>query len=315
MKKLLGLCIGTLATVASFSASAEELWDPHLRGVNEGLVAGALPPPGVYGVLDNYWMSYAWHDSKGKQTNLKLDALVEIPIVLWSTGYKVLGADYAMALAQPFTYTDLKMANNSALSNNAHWGNFNTILVPAQLSWALPHDFHVKGSLSVYLDDASSSTGRSAPSGGGAGAGNPYYTLEPGVALTWLHDGWNLGIDLTYAHNFTNSSTNYNASGQKLDYTSGPELAIDYTATKTIGKWTVGIGAHQENQLSSDSGPAAAAAGCGQKNGCKVTNYGIGPIVGYQFEDINVMLTYNHNIYTENDFAGDMFNIRLLKAF
>jgi hypothetical protein len=313
MKKFLGLCVGTMAVVASVSVSAEELWDPHLRGVNEGLVAGALPPPGVYGVLDNYWMSYAWHDNKGNQTNLKLDALVEIPIVLWSTGYKVLGADYAMALAQPFTYTDLKQANNAGLSNNAHWGNFNTILVPGQLSWALPNDFHVKGSLSVYLDDASSSTGRDAPSGGGAGSGNPYYTLEPGVALTWLHDGWNLGVDLTYAYNFTNSSTNYSASGQKLNYTSGSEIAIDYTATKTIGKWTFGIGAHQENQLSNDSGSGAAK--CAATNGCKVTNYGIGPLVGYQFEDINVLFEYNHNIYTENDFAGDLFNIRLMKAF
>jgi hypothetical protein len=49
MKKLIGAMVIAMAgsVLAASQASAEELWDPYLRGVNVGLPAGALPPPGV----------------------------------------------------------------------------------------------------------------------------------------------------------------------------------------------------------------------------------------------------------------------------
>jgi hypothetical protein len=285
-------------------AEAAELWDPHLRGVDEGLVAGATPPPGVYGVLDNYWATFVQRDAGGNRTGAKLDALVEVPVVLWQTGYQVFGADLSVAMAQPFDYTNLRVPGTPDLSDNAHWGTYNTLLVPIQLSWALPNDFHVSGNLTVYIDDASSAPGNP-PAGGGVGSGNGYWTLEPNVGISWLHDGWNLSMSVHYDYNFKNSKT---------DYHSGQQIAIDYTVAKTIGKWTLGVGAYQENQLTDDSGAGAAAAGCGNKNGCKVSNYGIGPLVGYQFGGIEIVAEYNHGIYTESDVGGNIFNVRMVTA-
>jgi hypothetical protein len=303
-------CIARAAVTAcsiaflTTGASAAQLWDPHLRGVDEGMAAGAVPPPGVYGVLNNYWASFSEYDASGHRDGVKLDALVEVPIVLWQTGIKVLGADYAMAIAQPFDYTNLRVPGDAAISNNAHWGTFNTILIPGQLSWSLPNDFHVLAGLTVYVDDASSSPANP-PAAGGVGSGNGYWTLQPDFGISWLHDGWNISLSAHYAYNFKDSKTQYKT---------GQELALDYTVTKTLGKWIVGAGAHQENQLTSDTGAGAVARGCPARNGCKVANYGIGPLLGYQFGGVEVLAEYNQNIYAENDVAGTIFNLRLVSA-
>ena len=56
MKKLLLASLLCLAAVMVITpAYATETWDPHLHGVDEGLAAGALPPPGVYFINDSYF--------------------------------------------------------------------------------------------------------------------------------------------------------------------------------------------------------------------------------------------------------------------
>lgn len=300
--------IALLATVAIATglavptASAMELWDPHLRGVNEGMASGASVPTGVYGVLNNYFVSFDQYDAKGHKDGVKLDALVEVPMVLWQTGYQFLGADLAVAVAQPFDYTNLKASGVVSLSGNGHWGTFNTIFVPYQLSWTLPENFHVSTNLSIYADDATSSPA-DPPGGGGIGSGNAYWTLEPTLAASWLSDGWNLSVEMHYAYNFKDSKT---------DYRSGQQLSVDYTATKAIGKWTVGLGASQQNQLTDDTGVGATA--CAAKNGCRAESYSIGPVVGYRFDGLSVEATYNQNLHARNDVAGTFFNLRLVSA-
>lgn len=285
------------SVIVAGAASATELWDPHLRGVNEGLAAGALPPKGFYFINDSYFLSYESTNDKGKKTGLKVDAYVDVPILLWSPGVKVLGADYALGIAQPFD--NVSASSSTIKSGNAHWGTFNTILIPGALSWSLPNDFHLATSLAYYVDDASSSPAHP-PSNGGLGSGNGYWTIEPTVGLSWLHDGWNLSADIHYDYNGKNGST---------DYQSGDEIAIDYTATKTFGKWTVGIGAYTENQLQEDTKHGVKQAGS------MVQNFGAGPIVGYAFEGISLQATYNHEIMTHNDVGGDFFNIRAVVPF
>lgn len=295
----LSLILTLTGLMVAKPASATELWDPPLRGVNEGLATGAALPPGVYGILNNYWASYNQYDSDGHKTGLKLDALVEVPIVLWQTGYKVWDADFAMAIAQPFDYTTVKMPGTAAISNNGHWGTFNTVLIPAMLHWGFEHNLHLTTSLAVYVDDATSSPA-DPPGGGGVGSGNGFWSLEPDVAVSWLSDGWNASIHMRYVYNFKNTKTHYH---------SGSMIAVDYTLTKTLGNWTIGLGAHEQHQITDDSGSGAAACA---GTGCRVTNFGMGPIIGYQFGPMALHLVYNQNIYTENDVAGTFVNLRLV---
>jgi hypothetical protein len=304
-KKLYLYALTAVLAMTTTQTMAAELWDTQLRAVTEGQPAGALPPPGVYGSLSNYFMSYKQYDNKANTTGVAVDALIEAPGMLWSTGLKVLGADYAVAIAQPFDYSNLKIAGNAAIADNGHWGSYNTLIAPALLSWSLPNDLHVKTGLTVSVDDASSSPA-DPPANHGLGSGNSYWALQPELGLSWLYDGWNLSFDAHYDYNFKDSKT---------DYRSGNDITVDYTIAKTIEKWTFGVGFYQHNQLNKDRGAGAVAAGCNVQGGCMNENYGGGPLVGYHFSEFDVLAVYNHNFYTRNVVAGDLLNIVFSKAF
>lgn len=298
MKKIAsGALVALAATLAAGNAMAEELWNPHLRGINEGLASGALPPEGVYFIDNAYWLSFKHFNGSGKVnlSGTRLDGFVDVPIALWNPGIKVLGADFAVAIAQPFDYT-----NVSSVTNSGHWGTYNTIVVPGQFSWALPFDLHVKADLAVYIDDASSSPAHPPETRTAAGSGNGFWTLEPGVAVSWLHDGWNLTADAHYDYNFKDNDTHYK---------SGDQIAIDYTATKNIQKWTIGVGGYTQNQLARDSVGTVSLAGTTRMA------VGAGPLVGYNFGPLNVSASYNYGIVTHNDFGGDTYNFRAILPF
>ena len=46
--------------------------------------------------------------------------------------------------------------------------------------------------------------------------------------------------------------------------------------------------------------------------GSRVTNYGMGPILGYNFGPCSLMLMYNWDLLTKNDVGGENFNARLV---
>lgn len=319
MKRILGAVTLAGTMVLAGQAYSTELWETHLPGVDEGLAAGALPPPGVYGILDNYLVTnYSTYNNSGHANpNTSLTALVEVPIVLWSTGIKIFGGDYAVAIAQPFDFTSFG-PTNGANNSSGNWGTFNTVLVPGQLSWTFG-DFHVKTGLTVYVADASSTMadmwnghwGR-----GGLPSGVGYWAIQPDLGVSWLHDGWNLSASLHLP--IPVSST----SGGGGTYHSGVLFQSDYTVTKTINKWTFGLGAYQVNQLNSDTCSGAVAV-CpneagphGSSNAHNIEiRYGLGPIVGYQFNGINLQATLNQSVYTQNAPGGLWFNVRAIVPF
>lgn len=282
-----------LSMLAAPAASADELWNPHLRGIDEGCPSALLPPKGVYFVNNTYFASMRQYDAQANPTSYKLDLMVDVPVLLWNPGFKLLNAKYAVAVAQPFDYTSV-YSSSAATMGNGHVGTYNTVILPAILSWDLPRDFYLKASLGALAADASSSPNHRTPVDG-AGSGNGFWTLEPGVALTYLKNGWNASADIKYDHNFKDTST---------DYQSGDELSVDYTLDKSFGNWTAGVGAYQTNQLQDDK-----IDGVTKPDSIRMT-YGAGPLVGYNFGPLNVMATFNWNIKTENDFGGDFTNIR-----
>lgn len=290
------------AALSARQSCAAELWANTPAALNEGLVSGALPPTGLYGIYDSYWASFRVYDNSSKSTPERVDALIEVPTLLWVPGNKILGGSYAAAVAFPFDFTNVKVPGVAALSDNGHWGTFNTVLAPFMISWQLPHDLHVRADLAISFDDASSTPGHP-PSGGGAPSGNGFWSVEPDVGISWLHDGWNVSAGIQYAYNFRDGKT---------QYTSGQQLSGTYTVTKTIGNWTLGVGAYSINQITNDEGAGALAAGCASRGGCRIEAYGAGPLVGYQFGNFNVLFNYTASIYTRNYLGGNIFNVRFI---
>jgi len=346
MKKfLMVLCLSLAAVMMVTPASAEELYDFHLRGVDEGLAAGALPPAGFYFINNMYfapsWKAYGATDANGvfnqseAQSNVKLMGFIDAPVLLWSSGCTFLGASFGMAVAQPFDFssfrvnlTGLGLAGNNIFGGNNwdsgnQWGAYNTILVPAILSWKVC-DFRIKAAMSFGLNDGTSSTGDSLsadPSSpffhtGGIGRllksdGNIYawssndnYQFTPNLGLSWLHAGWNVSADLFYTWYTKNTDT---------EYQNGPQFSADYTISYTCGKWTFGLGAEQQNQTSNDKFDAGDGTGYHSQSNTKNTNYAMGPLIGYNFGPCSLMFIYNFALETtSNDLGGDWFNLRLV---
>lgn len=306
MKKILLAATAAAALVSVNQAQAEENWSPHLPGVTEGLAAGALPPPGVYFINDTMLLTSKLYNNDGNKTAVSADVFVDVPVLLWNPDVKILGADYALGLAQPMTHVS---ASGGGL-NETDGGRFETIAIPGQLSWALPNDIHLLAGLSVYIPDGTAQKSViSYPNGKYAGVPNSinYWSIEPTFGFSWLHDGWNISASLNYDKNFENTASHY---------TSGDVLVGDYTITKALGKWTVGLGGYSVNQIQDDkSKNAGIQATIDASGGNRQTKYAAGPIVGYDFGPVSLTGYYNHGFGANNVLSGDTFWTRLVVPF
>lgn len=308
MKKFLyGLMIIAAAMFVVTPAFATELWNPHLPGVTEGEAAGALAPPGVYFIMDNYvcpsyhlYGGYVGAPNGEASPTHKVFIIVESPTLLWVPGVKFLGADYGLAIAQPFNYTNFRLQLKPGVDlTGAQWGTFNTIITPYILSWRLPCDFRIKTSFQFALNDATSNPATKDTLGPGAfsPSGNGTYTFQPTLGVSWLHNGWNIGANFYYAVQTEDSGTSYQSGGQ---------LSVDYTVSYTWRKWTFGFGACESNQITNDSQ-------FGKDIPDHKANYvTAGPLVGYNFGPCSVQFAYNFPIYANNTVGGDWFDLRFV---
>ncbi len=348
MKKLLLVICISMAVVALVAPGyASELWDPHVRGLDQGLAAGALPPPGFYFIHDSYFMNYhaygpifgTGQKSGNSIEEIKLFAYLDVPTLLWVPGCKFLGADYGAGIAQPFDYTNLKIqtvkgnpatGTPSQSIGGTQWGTFNTILVPYILSWSVPHDFHIKTAFSVGFDDGGSSpqdrvasiTKRNGSAGSAgnafAGIGDRMNKTDGSVYAESANGTYMLtpSIGISWLHGGWNLSAeffySYQTKNTGTNYKSGDQFAADYTVAYNWRKWTFGLGAAQENQIQRDKFDAGDGRGYHSQPGTVAEAYTMGPIVGYNFGPCSLMFTYNWPIYTNNDVGGEWFNVRLV---
>ncbi len=305
MKKLVRTLLALVITLAILNAQAIEQYEPQLPGVTEGVPAGALPPPGMYGDVEVYTASFTLHDNAGKPTSVHSSSQVIAPMLLWNTGKKILGGEFAIQVIQAVNHTDVYGdAPTGTVPPNAHWGTFNTVLIPVMLGWHLPHDFHIKTALAINLNDASSSTAKPPPVDM-SGTGNGYSSVIPNIGVSWLSDGWNLSANFFYAFNQPNTVTQYQ---------SGQVFQADYTIAKSFEHWMVGLGAFEVNQITADSGNGTLSPqnNCAANNGCKERRLGLGPLIGYTFDGgIAVKLMANHDIVTVNNQGGNIVNLSL----
>jgi hypothetical protein len=239
-------------------------------GVFIGASAG-VPPPGIY-MFDQVFTYQANLRGPGTAqigTKTGEQVAVDVQGFLFVPGWTFLGATYDAVIVQPFV-----MASVGAPINAQFSGVHNSYFVPVELSWNLGNSgFAVKTGLGIYTPDG---TQTGANKLGNTGA--PYWTFQPELILSYLKDGWNLSAALYEEINTANSLT---------QYTSGSILHADFTATKTIGKWTFGPVAYYYGQVSNDSCSSVAclatyALGT-QANPQRFNVWAVGGLVGYNF--------------------------------
>jgi hypothetical protein len=91
-----------------------------------------------------------------------------------------------------------------------------------------------------------------------------------------LKDGWNLTAAFYEEFNTANSITGYRT---------GDILHADFTATKTIGKWTFGPVAYYEGQVSNDTSSAYYGYALGTQ---RFNVWAAGALIGYDFGPANL---------------------------
>jgi hypothetical protein len=232
-----------------------------------GLVVGnaaTAPPPGLY--MFNQVFTYnpqivgpGAPSVGGLRTNVNVDA--EASGLVWVPGWHFLGADYDAVIAQPFLTSSVGNPIDVVQS-----GIHNTLIVPIELSWKLGNGFFAKAGFGAYVPDGTVS----GPSGLGS-VGAPWWTFQPNLVVSYLNGGWNLTANMFEEINTRNTMTGY---------TSGDVLHAEFTAVKTIGKWTIGPVAYYVGQVTDDKSSGFYG---GAINVNRYNIWAAGGLVGYNF--------------------------------
>jgi hypothetical protein len=271
------LAAAGLAAFAFSPANAYEAggagWESK-PGVLIGASAG-VPPPGIYmfNQVFTYQTNLVGPLTNAIGTHTGVQAAVDVQGFLFVPGWTFLGATYDAVLVQPFIMASIGgplSFNPGFVSQEA--GAHNTYIAPVELSWKLgTSGFVVKTGLGIYVPD-----GTIQGPFGLNNVGNPWWTFQPELILSYLKDGWNLSAALYEEFNTKNSVDGY---------TTGDIFHADFTITKTIGKWTFGPVAYYAGQVSNDSCPAltCTVAGGTAGNAQRYNIFAVGGLVEYNF--------------------------------
>jgi hypothetical protein len=311
------LCVCICTTLSGFAASAhaEESAVPYLAGVNLGIPIAAAPPPGLYGSATNYLKPMTFYNGDGDKTPITVGINGTTISLFYVPGNQLLGGTYFAFMRQPVLFdsqtTDL-FGESSTVRQN---GIFNTIISPLNISWMLlpGHLFGATG-MTFYIPDSTYSKSNA------LNIGNNFFTFEPAAAITFLNKGLNLTAFALYDINTANnSSTNVNAVNGNYD--SGSVLTVEFDAIQTLGKFSVGAVGYVQDQLTNDTagGQVVPAVSVGpyqiSSRGDKVSEFAVGPEIGYDFGLVNVTAYFTRDLIHENTIGGDSFWLRLSTRF
>ena len=276
---------GVMALSWSPAMAAEAGGVPQTKpGILIGASAG-VPPPGIYMInqVFDFQTNLVGPGTSVIGNHTGFQAAVDVQAFLFVPGWTFLGGTVDFVLGQPFVMASIGTPVNFQAS-----GIHNTFGI-VEDSWKLgTSGFAVKTGLTVYVPDGTQNgvfPGQGANGNAVIGLGNvgtPWWTFQPEIILSYLKDGWNLSAAV-YAE--------FNTANRYTQYTSGDILHADFTATKTIGKWTIGPVAYYYGQVSNDScgvGCVAAYGGinpifAGLGNPQRYNVWAVGGLVGYDF--------------------------------
>ncbi|WP_243042945.1 SphA family protein [Dyella sedimenti] len=282
---LMSLALVAACTAWSRPSKAAENLSPYLPGVSTGVPVGAAPPPGFY-LVDTMYTARGneLKDGKGNGTPLKLRNYVNTTMFLWVPDWHVLGAQFSANTIVLYARHDVDSTAIGGYRSRSS-GFFNLIVTPASLSWNLGNGLFTSASLAFYV-----------PGGNYGYAGgktlqtsyaNDFWTVEPSWAISYLHDGWNFTLNNVFDINKRNSKT---------DYLSGNAYYLDATATKEIGRWTIGAVGNYSRQFSDDRQYGRVVG-----DGNRFEHVLVGPLVGYELGKAHLTLRYLQDVRTRND--------------
>jgi hypothetical protein len=306
LSKILGGLGAAAVLAAAGQASAMETFSPFQPGVTSGAPSALLPPPGIYGAVDNAFLQGPVANNAGNNIGVNVWLDTFIPSVLWVPQWQPLaGATFGVAVVQPYVFrgTSLGSSGTGTIGN----GLFNTIISPVNLSWNLQNGFFVKAGLAIYIPDGYIQH-ISVPGGkveGGGGNANDFWTFEPDFAVSFVSNGLQITGHAVFDFNTFDNDTQYQSGGT---------FYFDYGATQTLGKWSFGVGGNFTQQFQADTGSGVLLAK-GITSGSEIQHVLLGPVVSYEAGPVNITARYLVGIHAENDANFSAFHLSFALPF
>jgi hypothetical protein len=285
-------------------ANAAETWQARLYGADGGLATGWLPPEGVYFVsLTGLAPNDPVKNGAGNNTGVKSNIYLTVPELVWVTPFQILGAKYAFGIAEVIDSVDARVPTAAGALSLGGGGTMGTYVMPGSLSWSLPNNLFFDARVMVAI-----------PSGNYrdpliyAGGNLPsinYFAVDTALSLSWMHDGWTISGRVYYTAN---------TKDQIIDYRSGNVLGTEETISKRLGKWTIGVTGFTQNQVQKDTGAAVAElyGPSALISGRKMSAYGVGGLVGYDFGPVIAQGWCDAMIRATYYAGGDLCYVRLI---
>ncbi len=268
-KKSISKKVALVAMVGAAWCASSNATEPGVGSVypngTENYMAGALPPPGLYGmVFATQYNATKLKDNSGNDVApgvFSLKANVVAGRIAWVPGIKALGGDLVAHAIVPVV--DLKVtAPNGVSGSKSGIGDITT---------GVGVGYHHSPNLhSVVAFDFFLPTGEY-DKNSVANVGRNHLAYEPVYAISYIDPtGFNGDVKMGYIMNKRNTAT---------DFKSGDEFHFDYAAGWGVGNgWTVGVGGYYLNQVSDDK---AGSNYAGPPSTGKAHAFAIGPSVKY----------------------------------
>lgn len=242
LAKIAVIAAVTGATVAAYATEGGVSVYPN---GTENFMAGALPPPGLYGmVFGNHYQATRVNDNNGNNLNIpgfKVQADVVAGRLAWVPGTKVLGGDLVAHIIVPVVNLSVNVPGLSQSKSGI--GDITTGL---GVGYHHSPNLHSVAAIDLFLPTgAYSKTDLT-------NIGKNHFAFEPVYALTYVDPkGFNGDLKFGYIFNNKNKAT---------DFKSGNEFHFDYAAGWGLGNgWTLGAGGYVYQQTTNDSGPGATS--------------------------------------------------------
>jgi hypothetical protein len=255
------ICISAALLCAMHLACASEGGGSSYPQGVENFLSGALPPPGLYGlVYANDYSADRLNDQDGNNLNVpgfKVHANAIVPRLVWVADTKVLGGDVVLHAIVPLM--DLKVSAGGTTQSKSGLGD---ITLGAGLAYHHSPKLHSIPALNVTFPTGGYTQGDL------ANIGRNYSAVEAMYAVSYVDpNGFNGDIRLGYLFNQRNKAT---------DYQSGQEFHFDYAVGWGLGNgWTAGLGGYYKQQTTLDKQAGAELANS------KSSGMAIGPSVKY----------------------------------
>lgn len=259
--RVLALAVSSLLAIVSGQTFATEGGGSIYPHGSENYMSGALPPPGLYGLMyANHYSADRVNDGNGNDLQVpgfKVTANVAAPRIVWLPGTKLLGGDLALHAIVPIV--DLKVSVAGMSQSKSGIGD---IVVGVAAGYHHSQNLHSLAAIDVF-----------APTGGYdrndlANIGRNHWAAEPVYSVSYIDPaGFNGDIKLGYLVNARNRDT---------DYRSGQEFHFDYALGWGLGNGFVfGAGGYVYRQVTADRQSGATLSNS------KGQAFAIGPSVKY----------------------------------